>query len=61
MKRNPSPQYGETFHLVVRCERQWYPNEFDRQRFAVVVELQHEDDIPLYERVRERVEVRVRA
>lgn len=61
MKRNPSPEYGETYYLVVRCERQWYPNEFERQRFAVVVELQHEGDIPLYERVRERVEVRVRA
>lgn len=61
MRRNPVPEYGETYYLVVRCERQWHPNEFDRQRFAVVVELQHDVDIPLYERVRERVEVRVRA
>jgi hypothetical protein len=61
MKRNPAPEYGETYYLVVRCERQWHPNEYDKQRFAVVVELQHDVDIPLYERMRERVEVRVRA
>jgi subtilisin family serine protease len=60
MKRNPATDYGEVYYLVVRCERQWHPEEFDQQRFAVVVELMHTADIELYERVRERLEVRVR-
>ena len=60
MKRNPTADYGEVYYLVVRCERQWHSDEFDTQRFAVVVELMHTADIQLYERVRERLEVRVR-
>ena len=60
MKRNPAADYGEVYYLVVRCERQWHSDEFDMQRFAVVVELMHAADIQLYERVRERLEVRVR-
>jgi hypothetical protein len=61
MKNNPAPEYGETYYLVVRCERGWFQDEFATQRFAVVVELEHSADIRLYQRVRERVEVRVRA
>ena len=61
MKNNPAPEYGETYYLVVRCERQWYPNEFATQRFAAVVEISHTEDVRLYERVRERLEVRIRA
>ena len=60
MSRNPAPEYGETYYLVVRCERKWMPDEFAKQRFAVVVELSHTEDIKLYERVRERLTVRVR-
>lgn len=60
MKINPSPEYGEIYYLVVRCERQWFPNEFAKQRFAVVVQLSHAEDVRLYERIRERVYVRIR-
>lgn len=60
MKNNPAPVYGDTYYLVVRCERKWFPDEFSTQRFAVVVELAHSEDVRLYQRVRERVEVRVR-
>jgi hypothetical protein len=60
MKNNLAPEYGETYFLVVRCERQWFPDEFATQRFAVVVELSHSEDVRLYERVRERLQVRVR-
>jgi hypothetical protein len=60
MKQNPAEEYGDVYYLVVRCERQWHPDEFDQQRFAVVVELSHSVDIQLYERVRQRLEVRVR-
>jgi len=55
MTQNPSPQYGDTYYLVVRCERQWFADEFAMQRFAVAVELTHTQDVNLYTLVRERV------
>ncbi|WP_213803145.1 S8 family peptidase [Granulicella sp. dw_53] len=61
MTANPSDEYGETYFLVVRCERQWYPDEFAKQRFAVVVEIAHSVDVRLYERIDQRVNVRLRA
>ena len=61
MSRNPAVEYGETYYLVVRCERKWTAEDFVQQRFAVVVELSHQVDIQLYERVQQRVQVRVRA
>jgi subtilisin family serine protease len=54
-KRNIE-QYGDSYFLAIRCESGWSAEE---QRFAVAVELQHEADIELYQRVRERVRVRV--
>lgn len=60
MSRNPAPEYGDTYFLVVRCERKWLPDEFAKQRFAAVVELSHTEDIRLYERIRQRISVRVR-
>lgn len=48
-------QYGERYYLVVRCEAGWAANlPEQKQRFALVVELAHEAQIPLYERVRVR-------
>ncbi|HEV2325232.1 MAG TPA: S8 family peptidase [Terracidiphilus sp.] len=61
IRQNPRPEYGETYYLVVRCERRWFADDLATQRFAVVVELEHSADIRLYERVRERVRVRVHA
>jgi hypothetical protein len=61
IKQNPRAEYGETYYLVVRCERRWFADDLATQRFAVVVELEHSSDIRLYERVRERVRVRIRA
>ncbi|MFO1110692.1 MAG: S8 family peptidase [Bradyrhizobium sp.] len=49
-------KYGESYFLAVRCESGW---SSDDQRFAVAVELQHEVDIQLYQRIRERIRVRV--
>ena len=63
MQRNPPSEDGNTYYLVVRCERQWFPDELAMQRFAVVVELGHVQNIDLYERIQERVEaprVRIR-
>jgi hypothetical protein len=48
--------YGNKYYLVVRCEAGWAANSTDqKQRFAVVVELAHEAEIRLYERLRVRV------
>jgi hypothetical protein len=57
MNRNPATAYGDTYFLVVRCERKWSPDEYAKQRFALVVEMTHAADIALYERVRERIAV----
>lgn len=49
-------EYGDRYYLVVRCESSWaatLPEQ--KQRFAVVVELAHEAEIQLYDRVRVRV------
>jgi hypothetical protein len=61
MRHNPASGYGEIYYLVVRCERKWAADDFLQQRFAVAVELSHQAEIQLYERVRDRVRVRVRA
>jgi hypothetical protein len=57
MSINPKIDYRETYLLVVRCERQWFEKEHAMQRFAVVVEMSHTEDIDLYELVRARVQV----
>lgn len=49
--------YGDSYHLVVRCEGGWAADVVNGQRFAVVVEISHEAEIELYQ----RVQVRVRA
>jgi Subtilase family len=49
--------YGDRYYLVVQCEGGWAAELLREQRFAVAVELQHEADIQLYERVRVRVRV----
>lgn len=48
--------YGDAYYLVVRCSAGWAA--INRQSFAVTVELAHEADIQLYERLRQRVQVR---
>jgi hypothetical protein len=51
-----SQRYGNSYFLVVRCEGGWSP---DDQRFALAVELRALAEIPLYQRIQERVRVRV--
>ena len=55
MKTN-SGKYGGSYYLAVRCEGGWSSED---QNFAVAVELKAIAEIPLYERIRERVRVRV--
>lgn len=51
-------RYGDTYYLVVRCAGGW-ATSVDRQGFAVVVEIAHEAEVRLYERLRQRVRVQV--
>ncbi len=48
--------YGNEYHLVVRCIEGWATDEL-RQRFAVVVELEHQAGVQLYARLRARARV----
>lgn len=43
--------YGDKYFLVIRCEGGWAAPLIDRQRFSVVVELSHEAQIRLYQRL----------
>lgn len=47
-------KYGSVYYLVVRCEAGWAASYENAQRFAVVVELQHQAEIQLYDRLRVR-------
>lgn len=49
--------YGDRYYLVVRCEGGWASSLVQSQRFAVVVQLEHEAQIQLYQRVRVRLNV----
>lgn len=49
--------YGDNYYLVVRCAGGWAGDE-GRQSFAVTVEIAHEAELPLYERLRQRIRVR---
>lgn len=46
--------YGDSYFLVVRCAGGWAA-EVGRQAFAVVVEIAHEAEVQLYERLRQRL------
>lgn len=49
--------YGDTYFLVVRCAGGW-SGDVGQQAFAVTVEISHEAEIALYERLRQRARVR---
>jgi hypothetical protein len=49
--------YGDTYYLAVRCEGGWASALTPNQRFAVAVELAHEGEIALYQRVQQRVQL----
>jgi hypothetical protein len=49
--------YGDNYYLVVRCDGGWASAFQTQQRFAIVVELTHQAEVQLYERLRARVRV----
>jgi hypothetical protein len=61
MKRNPMYDYGDTYFLVVRCERKWARDEHGPQHYAVVVTIKHTEAINIYSRIQQRIQARVRA
>jgi subtilase family protein len=63
MKRRPNPDYGDTYHVVVRCERKWARDEHAPQKYAVVVTVEHSAGVNLYNTIQARVQdhARIRA
>ncbi len=63
MQKTPRLEYGDTYYLAVRCEKKWSGEEHSPQRYAVVVAVEHEASIDLYNIILQRVRttVRVRA
>lgn len=49
--------YGQDYYLVIRCESGWAESFVTTQRFAVTVELEHQQEVQLYARLRARVRV----
>jgi hypothetical protein len=49
--------YGDVYYLVVRCAGGW-SGDAGAQRFAVAVEISHEAEVALYERLRQQIRVR---
>lgn len=48
-------EYGDKYYIVVRCEGGWAASIVQNQRFAIVVELSHEAEIQLYQRMQVKV------
>lgn len=59
MRRAPR-NYGETYFLVVRCHRGWALDEHFPQRYAVVVSMEHEEEVDLYVKMQARLQLPVR-
>lgn len=61
IQRNQSLDHREPFFLVVRNERLWLRLVDPAQKYAVVITMQHEADIALYQQVVARTRVSQRA
>jgi hypothetical protein len=61
IRRPPRADYGDTYHLVVRCEKKWARPEHEPQRYAIVVVLQQQGAANIYEQVSQRIRAAVRA
>ncbi|MEQ9208335.1 MAG: hypothetical protein RLN96_00620, partial [Pseudomonadales bacterium] len=47
--------YGDEYYLVVRCLGGWAEAQEVFQKFAVVVEMEHQPAVQLYARLRQRL------
>jgi hypothetical protein len=59
MKKAPN-NYGDTYFVVVRCQREWALDEHAPQRYAVVVSVEHQATVDLYARIQARLRAPVR-
>ncbi|MGQ8774876.1 S8 family peptidase [Serratia sp. NA_112.1] len=50
--------YGNTYYLVVRCQAGW-ADFIQTQRYAIVVEMTHSQDINIYQTIQQRIQPRV--
>src|SRR5437879_6088931 len=41
IRGTPRHDYGETYHLLVICQRNWAGDELGPQKYAVVVTIEH--------------------
>lgn len=53
--------YGDTYFLVVRCQREWALDEHGPQGYAVAVTVSHSAEVDLYARIEPRVRIPLRA
>lgn len=60
MQKKPTVDYGDTYYLVVRCERKWAREEHAPQKYAVVVVMEHSAQVDLYNTIRNRIVTRLR-
>ncbi len=59
MRRKPDA-YGDTYYLVVRCQREWALDQHFPQRYAVVVSIEQDARVDIYARLQARLRVPVR-
>lgn len=59
MRRRPDA-YGDTYFLVVRCQREWALDQHFPQRYAVVVSIEQDARVDIYARLQARLRVPVR-
>ncbi|AMB74470.1 S8 family peptidase [Pantoea ananatis] len=50
--------YGDTYYLVVRCQAGW-ADFIQAQRYAVVIEMTHAQDVNIYQTIQQRIQPRV--
>lgn len=56
MQQNVS-EYGDTYYVVVRCLGRWAAELVEAQPFSIAVQMRHEAQIQLYEKLRARLQV----
>lgn len=54
-------EYGDTYYLVIKCQKRWYTGPLDFQEFAIAVSVEHENEkAQLYNQINQRVQSRLR-
>jgi hypothetical protein len=51
-------QYGDKYYLAVWCSRRWVPATIEKQRYALSVQLRHENVTTLYQTLRQPIRLK---